>query len=446
MIKNINIKDIEVNRGQIEGLPKNPRLIKDKRFEALKKSIEDAPEMLALRELIVYPKDGKFVTIAGNMRLRACRDLGFKELPCKVLDEKTPIEKLREYTIKDNVAFGEDDMDTLANEWDIDELKDWGFEFSEDFGLQDEEDDEQVEEDDFDEEKDEVQPLAKRGDIYKLGNHRLMCGDSTSEADVDRLMNGQVADLVHTDPPYGVSYEGAPNDNAKDWKMIANDNLRGDKLYQFLLHAFLNIKKNLKRGGAFYIWFASKTHIEFETAIRQGGLKVKQEIVWDKGMVLGRADYHYAFEPCLYGCHEEQNSQWYGDRTQKTFVAMNRTDIRKLPKEKMEEILLNLNEGKACWRISRDNVCEYVHPTQKPIALPGMAIKNSTCKGQNVLDLFGGSGSTMMACEQLGRNNFTMEFDPHYVDVIIARWEKLTGREAEKIEGEQQEPENGKEA
>lgn len=149
-VRNINIRYLEVNKGQIEGLPKNPRFIRDERFEALKKSIEDAPEMLALRELIVYPHNGKFVIIAGNMRFRACKDLGYKEIPCKVLDEDTPVEKLREYAIKDNVAFGSDDWDILANEWDAVELGDWGVEIpdidvkadeDEDAGEPDEDDD-----------------------------------------------------------------------------------------------------------------------------------------------------------------------------------------------------------------------------------------------------------------------------------------------------------------
>lgn len=131
MNKNIRISDLELNEGQIEGLPKNPRFIRDTRFDALKKSIEDAPEMLALRELLVYPhpeKEGKYVVIGGNMRLRACRELGYKEVPCKVIDASVPVEKLREYTIKDNVAFGEIDWDALANEWDTEELTDWGLE------------------------------------------------------------------------------------------------------------------------------------------------------------------------------------------------------------------------------------------------------------------------------------------------------------------------------
>ena len=135
--KTIKIADLEVNRGQIDGLPKNPRTIKDARFEALKKSIEDAPEMLALRELLVFPHNGKFVVIGGNMRLKACKELGYKELPCKVIDENTPVEKLREYTIKDNIGFGADDWGALFEDWNTDELADWGLEFPEDLSGED---------------------------------------------------------------------------------------------------------------------------------------------------------------------------------------------------------------------------------------------------------------------------------------------------------------------
>lgn len=433
--KNINIKDLEVNRGQIAGLPKNPRFIRDERFEALKKSIEDAPEMLALRELLVYPHEGKYVVIGGNMRLRACTDIGYKEIPCKVLDENTPVAKLREYSIKDNEAFGQNDWDILADEWDTDELSEWGVELPTDFGATEGEDEPaEVVEDNFDEENEEIETRCKKGDIWSLGNHRLMCGDSTSEKDVDKLMNGEVADMVFTDPPYGVSYVGINNPNGKEWKMIENDDLRGDSLYQFLEHAFMNIAKHLKGGGAFYIWFASSNHIQFETAIINAGLRVKQELIWDKGMVLGHSDYHWAYEPCLYGCHKDTNSTWYGDRSQKTFLSMNRTDIRNMSKESMEKMLLAMHEGRSVWRISRDNVQEYVHPTQKPVTLAGRGITNSSAPYNIVLDLFGGSGSTMMAAEQLDRKCYTMEFDPHYCDVIIARWEKLTGKTAEKIE------------
>lgn len=419
---------IEPNKGQIEGLPKNPRLIRDEHFKKLKKSIEDNPEMLYLRELLVYPHQGKYVVIGGNMRLMAMKDLGYTEAPCKVIPEDTTVEQLKAYTIKDNAAYGEWDYDLLANEWDAQDLDDWCVDVWQD--INDEHKEPETQEDDFDEETADIPPVSKAGDIFQLGNHILMCGDSTNPDDVARLMDGQQADMVFTDPPYGVSYVGTNNPNGKEWKMIENDDLRGDKLYQFLKAAFQNIAEHLKRGGAFYIWFASVNHIQFETAINVNGLRVKQELIWDKGMVLGHSDYHWAYEPCLYGCHQGINSSWYGDRSQKTFIAMNRTDIRKMTKDTMQDILLHLHEGRSVWQVKRDAVCDYVHPTQKPIALAGIGIKNSTAKGHIVLDLFGGSGSTLMAAEQLQRKARVMEYDPHYVDCIIARWEQFTGQKA----------------
>lgn len=189
VVQNINIRDLEMNKGQIEGLPKNPRFIRDERFEALKKSIEDAPEMLALRELLVYPHEGKYVVIGGNMRLRACKELDYKEIPCKVLDEDTPVEKLREYAIKDNVAFGSDDWDILANEWDDTELGDWGVEIP-DFELKVEKENGTTEEDDFDETTEEINVRCSQGDVWQLGEHRLMCGDSVDLEQVKTLMGG----------------------------------------------------------------------------------------------------------------------------------------------------------------------------------------------------------------------------------------------------------------
>lgn len=433
MIKDIETQQIELakletNKGQVEGIKKNPRNIRHEDFEKLKKSISERPDMLSLRELIVYPNGDKFVVICGNMRLRALRELKYKTAPCKVIPPEISKDDINAILILDNSQFGEWDYDLLANEWDAQDLNDWCVDVWQD--INDEHKEPETQEDDFDEETADIPPVSKAGDIFQLGNHILMCGDSTNPDDVARLMDGQQADMVFTDPPYGVSYIGTNNPNGKEWKMIENDDLRGDKLYQFLKAAFQNIAEHLKRGGAFYIWFASVNHIQFETAINVNGLRVKQELIWDKGMVLGHSDYHWAYEPCLYGCHQGINSSWYGDRSQKTFIAMNRTDIRKMTKDTMQDILLHLHEGRSVWQVKRDAVCDYVHPTQKPIALAGIGIKNSTAKGHIVLDLFGGSGSTLMAAEQLQRKARVMEYDPHYVDCIIARWEQFTGQKA----------------
>lgn len=196
--KNLSIKLLQCNEGQVEGLPKNPRFIKDERFEKLKKSLTDDPEMLHLRELIVYPHNGKYVVIGGNMRLRAAKQLGFKEMPCKVLAEDTPIEKLKAYTIKDNNAFGNDDFDLLANEWDTEFLEDMGFDFGNFFDSESEgegatkTEQPKAEEDNFDEENEPIVCRCKRGEVWQLGEHRVMCGDSTSAEDVEKLRGGGI--------------------------------------------------------------------------------------------------------------------------------------------------------------------------------------------------------------------------------------------------------------
>lgn len=428
--RRIKLTDLVLNEGQIAGLPTNPRQWTKTELDKLKKSLKETPELLEARGILVYPWEGKYLVLGGNMRLSALKSLKAEDAPCVIFPEDTPIDKLKEVVIKDNGSFGEWDFNSLANEWGDLPLTDRGVPVI-DMG-EEKEGEPEVVEDDFDEDED-VEPRVLPGDVYMLGDHRLMCGDSIKPEDVEKLMAGDVADMVFTDPPYGVSYVGTNNPNGKEWQMIANDDLRGDSLFQFLAHAFKNLADNLKSDGAFYVWFASSNHIEFETALKMAGLRVKQELIWDKGMVLGHSDYHWAYEPCLYGTHKDKNCTWYGDRTQKTFLAMNRTEIRDLKKEELVDILLHLHEGRSCWRIARDNTTEYIHPTQKPIALAGRGIKNSSCAGQIVLDLFGGSGSTMMACEQLGRKARIMEYDPKYCDKIITRWERYTGMKAEKL-------------
>lgn len=194
----LKISDLLFNNGQIDGLPKNPRFIKDDKFKKLVKSIEENPEMLELRELLVYPYNDKYVVIGGNMRLRALKELGYKEVPCKVIPETASVEQLKAYTIKDNNGFGEWDFDLLANEWDFSELEDWGVDLQ---NMDLESDEKEIIEDEVPK---EVELKSKQGDIWQLGRHRLMCGDSTSIDDVEKLMDGAKADMVFTDPPYGM--------------------------------------------------------------------------------------------------------------------------------------------------------------------------------------------------------------------------------------------------
>ena len=410
-IKDISISKLEVNKGQIEGLPKNPRFIRDERYQALVKSIEDAPEMLRLRELLVVEHGKKFVVIGGNMRLRACKDLGHKTVPCKVLPADTPVEKLREYAIKDNNGFGEDDWDVLANEWDAAELQEWGMELPMDWDLDGGEHTEAVE-DDFDEES-VTEAVCKRGEVWKLGEHRLMCGDSTSKEDFAKLMGEERADMVFTDPPYGVSIgdkNATLNSVQKAGRCcenIANDTLGTDELYHILVDAMTNVRENCKDDASYYVTSPQGGELGLMMMMmRDAGLTVRHMLIWCKNSAtfsLGRLDYDYQHEPIFYTWTKSHHNYRGGE---------NRTTI---------------------WNYNKPRKCD-LHPTMKPVELVANCIKDTTKDGDIVLDAFGGSGTTMVAAEQLGRKCRMMELDPHYCDVIIARWEQLTGKKAERIE------------
>lgn len=201
----IAISKLKANKGQIVGLPTNPRQWSQEDVAQLAKSIEETPELLEARGIIVLPYGKEFIILGGNMRLAALKKLGHKEAPCIVLPEDTPVEKLKEIVIKDNGSFGKWDMDALGNEWDDLPLSDWGVDIPEEWGVK-VDDDKPIEEDDFDEEAAEVTPLCQRGDVWQLGEHRLMCGDSTSDVDVEKLMNGEIADITFTSPPYNAGF------------------------------------------------------------------------------------------------------------------------------------------------------------------------------------------------------------------------------------------------
>ena len=242
------------------------------------------------------------------------------------------------------------------------------------------------------------EPKAKRGDIYQLGAHRLMCGDSTDPADVARLMDGRAADLLLTDPPYNVNYEGGTG------LTIQNDNMEDAAFRKFLRDAFACADGVMKPGAAFYIWHADSEGYNFRGACHDIGWQVRQCLIWNKNaLVLGRQDYQWKHEPCLYGWKGGASHTWLSDRTQTTVL-----DFDKPTRSE-------------------------IHPTMKPIGLFDYQIRNSCPVGGAVLDLFNGSGTTIMACEQNGRSAYTMELDPRYVDAAIARWEDFTGMKAVKL-------------
>jgi site-specific DNA-methyltransferase (adenine-specific) len=338
--------------------------------------------------------------VEGHGRLIACKELGYKEVPIIRLDELTDDQR-KAYTLIHNqttmnTGFDIDILnEELANiEFD---MSDFGFELE----IDDIEDKKEIVEDEVPEIPEE--PKAKLGDIYQLGNHRLMCGDSTSIDDVNKLMNGAKADMVFTDPPYGVSYEGGLNEKKK--QQIKNDNVTGNDLYNFLYKVFINAKNNTNEKSAFYVFYATKTTKEFINAFLDSGLKQRSIIAWYKqggGFGDFMAQYMNAYEPCIYGSNGE-SVNWYGASNEKTV-----------------------------WEIDKEKKCD-LHPTMKPIEVVARAINNSSKKDNTVLDLFGGSGSTLIACEQLNRKCYMMELDPHYIDVIIQRWENFTGEKAIKL-------------
>lgn len=395
----IKLSKLHPNKGQIDGVPTNPRKAEKEQIEKLKKSIQDTPTMLELREIIAYDNNGKLVIVGGNMRYRALKELGYKTALVKVLPADTPKDVINAFIIKDNSQFGEWDTELLAMDWDKDLLSDWGVDI--DWGEVMPEAPKEVQEDEFSEEEAHQAPaIVKRGEVYQLGEHRLMCGDSTDIEQVKTLMGGVEADLWLTDPPYNVSYVGKTKDALK----IKNDSMEDENFRQFLLDAYKAADSVMKDGCPFYIWHADIEGLNFRYAAKQTEWKLAQCIVWNKNsLVMGRQDYQWKHEPCLYGWKNGAGHKWYGDRKQTTVINFDRP---------------NRND---------------IHPTMKPVGLFGYLLNNSTKVGDVVLDSFGGSGTTLIACEELKRKARLMELDERYCDAIIARWEKLTGKKAVKI-------------
>lgn len=345
---------------------------------------------------IIIDKSGEI--IAGDTRYQAAKQLNLTEIPCICADDLTD-EQVKAFRLADNKVAEASDWNFELLDSEISEILNIDMELF-GFEINDEVVGELVEEDEF-----EIEPpaeaKAKRGEIYKLGNHRVMCGDSTDIESVERLMGGYKADLLITDPPYNIDYTGKTKEALK----IENDKMENDDFRKFLMDAFKAADSVMKKGAVFYIWHANSEVYSFGAACFEVGWKIRQCLIWNKNsMVIGRQDYQWKHEPCLYGWKEGASHYWAGDRKQTTVLEFNKP--------------------------TRNGT----HPTMKPVELFDYQIKNSTRKGENVLDLFTGSGTTIVACEQNGRNAFCMEYDPRYVDVIIERWEKLTGKKAVFIE------------
>lgn len=377
---------IERDINSIKPYGKNPRK-NEKAIPYVAKSIQE----FGFKNPIVI--DINNVIIAGHTRWEAAKKLGLEKVPTIMADDLTP-EQVKAFRLADNkvAEIAEWDFDLLGEELggivDID-MEDLGFDLS----MFEEEPESKDDDFDVDENLSET-PYSMPGDIYLLGNHRLMCGDSTNEDDIHKLMGDEYADLLVTDPPYNVAYEG----KTKDKLTIENDKMDNDNFREFLVNAFKAADSVLKEGAAFYIWHADSEGYNFRGACFDVGWKVRECLIWVKNsMVLGRQDYQWKHEPCLYGWKEGAGHQWYSDRKQTTVLNFDR------PTRSKE------------------------HPTMKPIPLFSYQIENSSKKKDIVLDSFGGSGTTIMACEQMGRFGRSMELDPRYVDVIVKRYIKMVG-------------------
>jgi len=402
---------------QIKPNPTNPRKIGKVEMERLVKSLQDFPEMMELREIIV---DENNIILGGNMRYRALKQIGEKECIAKIVTGLT-VDQKREFIIKDNSAFGQYDMDALANLWSDLPLVEWGVDLPEDWLNT-----EPPETKDAPPQIDKAEELnkewqVKSGDLWLIGEHRLLCGDSTKKEDVGRVMGGKKADLVFTDPPYGVSYIGVNNPNGRNWGQLKNDDLRGDRLQTFLTEAFQNMYSHSNNDIALYCWHASSTQIQFEKALTLSGFEVKQQLIWNKGMVLGHSDYHWAHEPLFYCRKSGQKTNWYGTRTGKTILGQRRTQLQKLKKETLLKIVMNMLDESTTWEIDRDLVNTYQHSTQKPTRLAVRAIINSSIDENIIMDSFLGSGTTMVACQNLNRKCYGIEISENYCAVILQR-------------------------
>ena len=361
----------------------NPR-INDDAIDVVANSIKE----FGFKNPIIIDKDN--VIVCGHTRRLAAIKLGLTEVPCIRADDLTE-DQIKAFRVADNKT-------SELSTWDLDKLK---IELGDielnmaDFGFEDLLDQmkELPEDDEFDADTElEKEAFVKKGDIWHLGRHKLMCGDSTT-SDVQVLMEGKYADLCVTDAPYNVDYEGGSG------MKIQNDNMSGEEFYKFLDKAFKNINLSLKPGACFYEFFATREHVNFENALKDNDLSPKQELIWSKNgqFTLGRQDYQWDFEPCFYGWKNGASHNWYSDRKQKCVLTFD--------KPKRNEL----------------------HPTQKPVPLISYLMKNSSRPKDLIIDLFGGSGTTLIAAEETDRTCFTMEIDEKYASAIVRRYVKARG-------------------
>lgn len=429
----------------------NPRKAltpEDPEYQDIKASIEG----LGYADPIVVNYDGTI--IKGHQRRTVMMDLGYEEADVVVVEIR---DKSKEKMV--NIA-----LNKITGKWDIQILKNLlvdldleGYDFSltgfkqdelEDLIQQIDVPDEATEDTDFDPDaaKEEIEtPVTNRGDVWQLGRHRLMCGDATSMEDAEILMAGNKLDLVITDPPYNVDY-GAKvgflngyldQTDSRTNSTIENDHMDAASFYSFLLAAFQSMNDSMRPGAGIYVFHAESTGLQFRQAYTDAGLKLAQCLVWEKNaFVLGRQDYQWRHEPILYGWKEGAAHYFINDRTQDTVLLEDELDFQSMKKQELLAFIQRyIQQYKDMTTVHYENkpARNDMHPTMKPVPLIGRLMNNSSRPGWLVGDFFGGSGSTLMAAEQLGRTAFIMELDERNCDVIVQRWQAYTGQKAVKL-------------
>lgn len=387
----------------------NPRN-NDKAVEAVANSIRE----FGFKVPIIIDKNN--VIIAGHTRLKAAKKLGLTDVPVVKADDLTE-DQVKAFRLADNkvseIASWNEDL--LLEELKAINLDMTQFNFEEPLEI--------TEEEDFniDDAVDSISnPVTNQGELWKLGNHLLLCGDSTTD-DVLSVMNGDLADLYLSDPPYNVAVSNSQG------MTIENDNLQDSEFRDFLSKTFYQVERVLKEGGAFYVWHADTEGLNFRAALLENNLTIKQNLIWVKNQfIMGRQDYQWQHEPCLYGWKEGASHFFTKNRKQATVID-DSINLDLLTKEELKELIQT-----TILRFDKP-LKNTDHPTMKPIPLIERLIRNSSRKGEIVLDTFGGSGTTLLASEKLERKCRMVEYDPKYVDVIIERWEQLSGGKAVRL-------------
>lgn len=427
------MKIVKRRISELKPYENNAKIHTPQQVEQIKESIRQ----FGFNDPIAIDEHG--MIIEGHGRLLALQAMGETEVDCIPLEGLTDDQKRAYIHVHNQLTMNTGfDLDILEQELRTIEGIDMGFfGFDMDFEI-----DSDFSFDDGEKAQEELvaaaaaqEPRAKLGQLWKLGNHRLLVGDSTSAADVDKLTGGVAMDLCVTDPPYNVAYVG----KTADAMTIQNDSMDEHTFYHFLRDFYQQMLQSLKPGGSYYIFHADSAGLTFRAALQEAGGIVKQNLIWVKNsMVLGRQDYQWKHEPILYGWKEGAGHYFVNDRCQTT-VFENTADPESMTREELVQLstflLAKLEAIHSSIIREKRPTRSALHPTMKPVALCAKLIQNSSKRGDNVIDFFGGSGSTLMACEKTGRNCYTLELDPKYADVIITRWEDATGERAVLLSG-----------